>query len=795
MSVRSISSASGLFHRARLAALAGAATTLLIAASPASAQFVCSTSSTDSTCTNSGTDNAGNANITAVTNQNATSTNSGTVNGDVLADTSGGGNAVGINSGTVNGALSAFADFAGNATAINSGTVNGSLQATTGGGGNASATNSGKITGDFTAVTFSGGNATASNSGTLVGNLIAETLGGGDAIAINSGTAHTINVLASSGNAMGTNSGTITHSLGVGANIGNATAINSGTIGGFLASSTSGVGDATAINSGAVGNGVFAQTGVGGRGNAAVINSGAVSGDVEAGTVAGGNATAINSGTLSGTLGASVNSSGDATAINSGTANNISAFSFFGNATVINSGSVSGEVELFAGGTSTLVNSGRISNFGGTAISFDNGPDTLTLLSGSVIVGGIQLAGTNDTVNVRAGNQNLTFASLLTGVSITGNVPFAVSGSRIASVDPTPFALADKNLMDFTGAVSSILGSLGDTTSVSSAPSKLGFAPESGANRIGDAFAGLSAYAESSADRMLFKNPTMVYDDGRSVWARGFAGERFQQADGADLRAHNLFEGGAIGADLVVRPELRLGIFAGGGHSDLSIDLNGSSKTDTVFGGIYGRYLFSSFGHASFIDFALHGGGSNINTSRSINNNLLATGLETATASYSGSYISPELTYGIKLPVWADTTLTPSLKLRYVAGSLGGYTESGSTANLTVASRTIQDFEQRGELKLTHTTAFTPKDALLTSVNAGVLGIERVGDTSINTVLLGQGLPFATPGKSSVAGAFAGLGMEWRTRSGVSVFGAAEYTAMTDQANLVTARGGIKVGF
>jgi outer membrane autotransporter protein len=256
-----------------------------------------------------------------------------------------------------------------------------------------------------------------------------------------------------------------------------------------------------------------------------------------------------------------------------------------------------------------------------------------------------------------------------------------------------------------------------------------------------------------------------------------------------------LFEGGAIGADLLVSPELRLGIFAGGGHSDLSIDLNGNSKTDTVFGGIYGRYLFSSFGRASFLDFALHGGGSSINTSRSVNNNLLATGFETATASYSGSYISPELTYGINLPVWADTTLTPSLKVRYVAGSFGGYTESGSTANLTVASRTIQDFEQRGELKLTHTTAFTPKDALLTSVNAGVLGIERVGDTTINTVLLGQGLPFVTPGKNSVGGAFAGLGIEWRTRSGVSLFGAAEYTAMSDQANLVTARGGIKVGF
>jgi Autotransporter beta-domain len=289
----------------------------------------------------------------------------------------------------------------------------------------------------------------------------------------------------------------------------------------------------------------------------------------------------------------------------------------------------------------------------------------------------------------------------------------------------------------------------------------------------------------------------MVRDDGRSVWARGFAGERFQQANETSLRAKNLFEGGAIGVDLLARLDLRFGIFAGGGHSELSLDLNaGGTKTDTVFGGIYGRYAFSSFGAASWFDVTLHGGGGTNGTSRNnINNNLLAGGLENATAGYSSRYVSPELTYGVKLPLSSDYSLTPSIRLRYVAGMFGGYTETGSTANLTVTSRAIQDFEQRGELKLTHTTTFTPKDSLLTSVNVGLLGIERLGDTTINAVLLGQGLPFVTPGKTTVAGVFGGLGMEWRTRSGVSLFGVAEYTAMSDQANLVTGRGGIRVAF
>ena len=89
-------------------------------------------------------------------------------------------------------------------------------------------------------------------------------------------------------------------------------------------------------------------------------------------------------------------------------------------------------------GTSLLVNSGIISAPGGIAIQFSNplDPATLTLQQGSLIVGAINLIGAGDTVNVNAGNQNLTFNSLA-GVAVNGNVPFVASGNSIVSVDPT----------------------------------------------------------------------------------------------------------------------------------------------------------------------------------------------------------------------------------------------------------------------------------------------------------------------------------------------------------------------
>ena len=156
--------------------------------------------------------------------------------------------------------------------------------------------------------------------------------------------------------------------------------------------------------------------------------------------------------------------------------------------------------------------------------------------------------------------------------------------------------------------------------------------------------------------------------------------------------------------------------------------------------------------------------------------------------------MSPEVAYGVNLPLWSEYTLTPSLRVRYVAGFFDGYTESGSTANLRVASRTIQDFEERGELKLTRSTKVGP-DLLLTSVYLGALGIERAGDTTVDTVLLGASLPFVTPGKSTVGGVLGGGGLEWRTREGIAFFGAAEAILMSDQSTVVSARGGMRVAF
>jgi len=327
------------------------------------------------------------------------------------------------------------------------------------------------------------------------------------------------------------------------------------------------------------------------------------------------------------------------------------------------------------------------------------------------------------------------------------------------------------------------------------APTAFAAEPSTPSSVVSSAFDGIPGMQAYAADQAVFKAPTVVHTDGTAIWARGFGGYRVQQADGELLRTASIFYGGAIGIEKQVRPDLRVGVFAGGGTTRSTIELNsGDTDSSLGFGGLYARY----FRGASFLYAAVQGGGSRNDTTRNINNNLAPGGLETAKGSYSGWYVSPELKLGHNVVLGnafgAQYTLTPSIQVRYLYGSFGSYTETGSTANLTVNSQTVQTLEERAELKLTRATAFNATTALLIDLFGGALGVQRVGSNTVNAALLGQAIPFATPGKDDVWGGFGGLGMEFRYAN-VAVFGSAEYLALSDNSSVVSGKGGVRVAF
>ena len=428
--------------------------------------------------------------------------------------------------------------------------------------------------------------------------------------------------------------------------------------------------------------------------------------------------------------------------------------------------------------------------------------DTINLLPGSRIIGLINL-GAGDAVNIRTGRDiawMLTFGCAGCGglvntgsaASVTGGAPYVINGDQVATLDPTAFGLGDRLLMNFTANLSSVLGNrFGELSSSNSAPAgAVAFAPDANSGTAvpnGPALASIYAAADGGIPS------TSAFDrrSGISVWSKGFIGSRTQDANGIMLASSSTAYGGMVGLDKRVNSNLWLGAFIGAGNDNTSVELSSQSlKTDYVFGGVYGRYDWSS----QFFDFALTGGHTATSSNREVANNLTATGLETATASYDGYFLSPELAYGYRLPLTANITATPIARLRYVAGHFDSYNETGSAQNLSVASRTAQNIEERIELQLSNSVG-PLGGALQTTITVGALGQERLGDKTINTVLIGQTLAFATPGDDNVGGGYVGFGINLRATEWLTLFAAAEGAAMSDTTKTGIAQAGLRASF
>jgi hypothetical protein len=722
-------------------------------------------------------------------------TNRGNITPTGIGIANGGGQLTLDNSGAIS---SFFAIFTGVADIANSGTISG-----TGGSGIDASTR-----------------LTLSNTGAISAQtaaIIAPTAVIANAGSIGSAAAAAIDVTTLSLSNSGVVSGVTSGVLGATATIANSGSIvaNGGPaidLGGNLTLTNSGLvrgnsdginaASATIVNAGSIFGNARAVNLVG-AGD--IANTGSIFGGLQ-GIVSFSSVRLINSGTVYGSNAAmSVNV---AIIDNSGSILSNSVAIDSGTSAINNSGTIAGKYIAITTTDLTLVNTGTISvsdpaasaiyalkadignagliagaNVTSPAISLGSAADTLTSFAGSRIIGRIDLGGGADRVNFRGGNFDYTFNSLA-GVTVTSTTPYVVQGSRVVTVDPTPFAVTDRNLLAFSAAITSALPMTDPPPVASRQP--MNFAatdPPPGAAR--EAFAAV----------MTPQGPTAFYAGGASVWARGFAGGRDQSATGALLHTVNRFQGGLLGGDWQAGPSLRLGAFAGAGAMRSTEDFNlAGTSSDVAFGGVFARGTFGD----TFLDVLIQLGHVSTHGSRLVSNNLVSTGIETAAADYSGFYAIPEIALGrhITLGEIGGTAwrLIPVGRVRYLGGNPGGYSESGATAGLTVGGRLLSEIEERAELKLTGTFGSATGTLITGNLRVGVLGAQRLGDAAVNATLLGQSLPFATPGPGNIRGVLGGGGLEVnRGRAGVFVSG--DYLKASDSSVVYGGRGGFRVTF
>lgn len=335
-----------------------------------------------------------------------------------------------------------------------------------------------------------------------------------------------------------------------------------------------------------------------------------------------------------------------------------------------------GSQAIYANATGmTVINSGTVASKHAEAFYMKQADQTLTLLAGSVIEGGIRFdqAG-SATLNIGRGLDATLTLDGIPGAINTNGQAYMIDGNVLTVVSPEVIGAGITAAVVTNDAVASALrGHIGRNRQglSGSGPAPLGYVPVAGAPSFPD-------FAPS--------------DDFRA-WTSAYGAVSSPRGNDSGVRTRQA--GGLFGFDARLSEDRLVGLFAGLGHGDVRMDNGSNVETTTVVGGGYGSFDFGP----GFVDVNAAIGTTFNRSDRKFINNTVAGGLETANGDYSGIFFSPSVTVGVDHDL-GIARLTPSMSLLYAGIYQDGYTETGSTANLTIGSQTTHVVTARGEIEL-----------------------------------------------------------------------------------------------
>lgn len=287
-----------------------------------------------------------------------------------------------------------------------------------------------------------------------------------------------------------------------------------------------------------------------------------------------------------------------------------------------------------------------------------------------------------------------------------------------------------------------------------------------------------------------FKPAQGLVNDGMGnlLWSRGFAGTRYQPSAASAPATRSTYEGIMMGYDRRF-DDWRFGGFAGYSHvGQSSSNGSGDVKGDVYYGGLYGRREIGSWA----VNLGLTGGSINNKSTRYITVN---SGAEAAEADFNGFFVAPEvaLSYAYKIdPAW---TLTSTARLRYTGTFYDGYSEKGSSQNITYGAQSVHMLEERAEVRLGHTVELEDGSLFNSYVQGAAFGIERLGSSSTSASVFGTNIMLNSAASKDTLGASLGAGFDWRVNKDLTLFAGADGLIYSNKARGVSGRVGVRVSF
>ena len=317
----------------------------------------------------------------------------------------------------------------------------------------------------------------------------------------------------------------------------------------------------------------------------------------------------------------------------------------------------------------TLYNSGRVLAFAANdgdayAVKVLKGAGSATFTTESLFAGRLSLSNAELTVESVANTPSIfwTFEDIPDAVTLDdANGPKLYSkvtddGTIIATVEPANLA--------FSGQIAADMANMGEET-------------------VAAMLAATPSNITTDTPRMYLLEPSKAADQGEAFFEGSFVSRKVDDAAGRQMD----FDVSSVTAGFVNRLESGLGY----GVTISRVNSKGSTASglgaDTVdsSGTVIGTYGNMAFGAASLTFGATLGTLSNSGT-RSVHDNVAASGVSTVSAEYGSSFISPSIEASWTVPA-GDMTIRPHVGYRYTKLSVDGFTETGGLAAATFGAR------------------------------------------------------------------------------------------------------------